>query len=331
MKTIFSSAIDHFKFYDWTIYTMNAVLMFSGQGTQHPGMMEDLFETYGQANEVFDKASALLGRNIYSITMNSTQEKLDRTENTQPCLLACELAALRVLQSLEIPYEAVLGFSLGEWAALVASGAATEETVLGLIGKRAEAMQNAVPAGAGGMAVILGKDADFVSDLCQKIGGIAPSNYNCPGNITVAGAAASVDRLLEMAAEQGIMASRVAVSIPSHCALMEPAVRELRPLVEAAALRDPQVDLAMNATGRPALDAVEIKENLIRQLSHPVLFQQSIEYLLGEGCDTFVEIGPGKTLSGMVKRTAKQAGKKVQTFQFNSLESVEKVRSSLLQ
>ena len=231
-----------------------------------------------------------------------------------------------MFRSLKIPYEAVLGFSLGEWAALVASGAAAEEVVLELIGKRAEAMQSAVPAGEGGMAVVLGKDADFVSALCREIGGVSPSNYNCPSNITVAGTAASVDHLLEIAAEQGIMASKVAVSIPSHCSLMEPAVQKLGPLIEAAALRSPQVDLVMNATGRSAVDVTEIKENLIRQLSQQVLFQQSIEYLLEKEFDTFVEIGPGKALSGMVKRTAKQAGKKVQILQLNSVESVEKIR-----
>lgn len=308
---------------------MKTALMFSGQGTQYPGMMRDLFEAYNQTSEVFDKASALLGRDIYDLTMNAAQEELDRTENTQPCLLACELAALRVFQSLEIPYEAALGFSLGEWAALVASGVAAEKEVLGLIGKRAEAMQNAVPTGEGGMAVVLGKDAEFISKLCREIGGVSPSNYNCPGNITVAGTASSVDRLMEIAAEQGIITSKVAVSIPSHCSLMEPAVQELRPLIEAAALCDPQVDLVMNATGRLAAGVIEIKENLIRQLSQPVLFQQSIEYLLGEGYDTFVEIGPGKTLSGMVKRIAKQTGQKVQVLQFNSVEGVEKVRSIL--
>ena len=286
-------------------------------------------ETYGEAREVFDKASALLGRDIYALTMEASQEELDRTENTQPCLLACELAALRVFRSLGISYEAALGFSLGEWAALVASGAAAEEDVLGIIGKRAEAMQNAVPAGEGGMAVVLGKDAEFVSALCREIGGIAPSNYNCPGNITVAGAAASVDRLLEAAAEQGIMASRVAVSIPSHCGLMAPAAESLRPVIGAVSFQTPRQELIMNAVGRPVSAPAEIRENLIGQLSNPVLFQQSIEYLLGEGYDTFVEIGPGKTLSGMVKRTAKQAGIKAAILQFNSIPSVEAAEQQL--
>ena len=304
---------------------MKTALMFSGQGTQYPGMMRDLYDTYHQTKEVFDIASTCLGRDIYDVTMDSSQEELDRTENTQPCLLTCELAALRVLRFLEIPYHAALGFSLGEWAALVASGAAIEGNVLEIIGRRAKAMQRAVPAGEGGMAVVLGKDSDFVAALCREIGGVVPSNFNCPGNITVAGAAASVDQLLEAAAAQGIMASRVAVSIPSHCPLMESAVRELRPLVQAMDMGDPQLPLLMNAIGRPAFDSRTVKENLIYQLLYPVLFQQSIEYLLGDGYDTFIEIGPGKTLSGMVKRTAKQIGQKVQILQFNSLESVKKV------
>lgn len=305
---------------------MKTAIMFSGQGAQYPGMMRDIFDKYPQTQEVFHLAEKALGRDIYKLSMDSDAEELNCTRNTQPCLLACELAALRAFQDCMLPYEAVLGFSLGEWAALAAAGAAREEDVLRAIEARADAMQRAVPLGEGGMVVILGKDEEFVSQMCAEIGGITPANYNCPGNITVAGTTAAIQTLLRRAEEEQFLVNQVAVSIPSHCALMKSAVEELQPMIQALPLSSPQVELVMNATGRPAVDSGEMKENLIRQLSSPVMFQQSIEYLLAQGFDTFIEIGPGKALSGMVKRTAKSAKKKVTVFQFNSLEGVESVK-----
>jgi len=304
---------------------MKTTVLFSGQGAQFPGMMKDLIDAYSAARELFDAASSLLGRDIYALTMEGPKEELDRTENTQPCLLACELAAFRVYRQLGLPCEAVVGFSLGEWAALAASGAADENAVLRVIEKRAAAMQRAVPAGEGGMAVILGKDAAFVEELCRSVGGVSPANYNCPGNITVSGTAGGIKQFSEAARSQSITVSNIPVSIPSHCDLMRPAVEELRPFVQSLPLKDPYLEFVMNATGRAASDPAEIRENLMQQLVRPVLFQQSVELLLAEGYDTFVEIGPGKTLSNMVKRTAKALKKAVKLFQFSSRESAENI------
>lgn len=303
---------------------MKTAVLFSGQGAQFPGMMKDLIDTYPVARELFDTASALLGRDLYTLTMEGTQEDLDRTKNTQPCLLACELAAFRVYRELGLPFDAAAGFSLGEWAALAASGAADEASVLQMITKRADTMQRAVPAGKGAMAVVLEQDAAFVEALCRSIGGVWPANYNCPGNITVSGTAGAVDRFIEAAKAQDVLVSRVPVSVPSHCPLMAPAAEELRPLVRELPLRAPRMALLMNASGRPAADPSEIRENLICQLVQPVLFQQSIEFLLRDGFDTFVEIGPGKTLSNMVKRTAKAAGAGISIRQFNSLGAADR-------
>jgi len=298
---------------------MKTAILFSGQGAQFPGMMRDLIDAYPAARELFDTASALLGRDIYTLTMEASQAELNQTENTQPCLLACELAAFRVYQQLGLPCDAVTGFSLGEWAALSASGAADEESVLQMIVKRASAMQKAVPMGQGAMAVVLGKDSEFVEALCQSVGDITPANYNCPGNISVAGTAAGIERLLKGAEDQGIMVSLIPVSVPSHCALMVPAVDELRPVIQTLVLREPQLKFVMNATGQITSDISEIRKGLLHQLVQPVLFQQSIEVLLAEGYDTFVEIGPGKALSNMVKRIAKNMNVSVNLSQFNSL------------
>lgn len=305
---------------------MKTAIVFPGQGAQYPGMMRDIFEKFPVAREVFDLASDTLGRDIYALTMEGTQEELDLTRNTQPCLLACELALWRVFCSLGLEYDAALGFSLGEWAALPAVGAIPEPDALRLIEKRAEAMQNAVPEGKGGMAVILGQDGEAVRELCRTIGEISPSNYNCPGNITVAGTAEGIGRLLRT---EGVTASRVAVSVPSHCELMRPAVESLRPDLQSLAFKRPGKTLVMNAAGLPVEDPAEIRSALLEQLVSPVLFQQSVEYLLDEGYDTFLELGPGKTLSGMIKRTAKKAGKRVEIKQCGGISQLEEIQRLL--
>jgi len=310
---------------------MKTAIMFSGQGSQYPGMMRDVFENYGVTKKVFEQAKELLGRDIYALTMNGTQDELNFTPNTQPCLLACELAVFQVLQDLGIEYGAAVGFSLGEWAAAVAVGAAEEKDIIPIVQQRAAAMQDAVPEGKGGMAVVLGQEDRFVRDLCRLIGNVAPANYNCPGNITVAGTATAIESFLSEAEKQGIMASRVAVSVPSHCELMRPAAEKLTPIIREIPLRAPQAEFIMNAIGRPVQNCDEIRENMIKQLCQPVLFQQSLEYLLNAEYDTFVEIGPGKALSGMVKRTAKQLKKPVKILQFNSLSTIQETQKLLAQ
>ncbi len=310
---------------------MKTAIMFSGQGTQFPGMMRDITEQNPEAKEIFKIAREALGRDIYALTMEGAQEELNQTVNTQPCLLAAELAAWRMLQSLGISYEAALGFSLGEWSALAAAGAITIRDAFRAISLRAEAMQRAVPLGAGGMAAVLGADGQVVSALCRNIGGITPANYNCPRNITVAGTSQAVKRFLLKAQEEGLTVAELAVSIPSHCALMQPAADELAPVIQNLSMRPPKFALVMNATGTMTQDEALIKDNLIRQLTQPVLFQQSVELLLDKGYDTFLELGPGKTLCGMVKRTAKNRGKKVSALPFHSLETAETVRQLIFQ
>lgn len=259
--------------------------------------------------------------------LSSTPPKreLDQTQNAQPCLLLCELAVLRILRRLAVPYEAVAGFSLGEWAALVAAGTAQEEDVLTVIEKRADAMQRAVPLGEGGMAVILGKDAAFVETLCAKIGDVFPANYNCPGNIAVAGRREAIDRLLEQTEQDEIMTTRIAVSVPSHCPLMAPAAQELEPAIQVFPVQPPIRTLYMNATGKPATEPNEVRENLLFQLSHPVRFLQALESLLDAGYDTFLEAGPGKALCGMVKRTAKAKGVPVRALPLSDPEAWDEI------
>lgn len=308
---------------------MKTAIMFSGQGTQYPGMMQDIIDQNEVSREIFQIANEILGRDIYRLTMESQPEELNQTVNTQPSLMACELAAWRFLQELEIPYEAVLGFSLGEWAALVASGATSVQDVIRVVDRRAKAMQHAVPLGTGGMVVVLGTDEASVLELCRSIGNIAPANYNCPGNISVAGTSEAIEQFLAKAQEKEWMVTRLAVSIPSHCDLMRPAVEELFPIIQDMHMTPPKTVFVMNVTGAETNQVSRIKDNLNRQLSQPVLFQQSIEHLLDIGYNIFVEIGPGKTLCGMVKRIAKNRRKKVEVFPFHSLETAYMAKNQI--
>ena len=308
---------------------MKTAILFSGQGAQYPGMMLDIADAFKEAGDLFALADSALNRSFYDFIAHSDQETLNQTRNTQPCMLVCELAALRVLQSMGLPYDAVCGFSLGEWAAVVACGALGEADALQMIVRRADAMQRSVPEGMGAMAYILGQSDEFVEAYCKELGDVAPANYNGQGNISVAGTAEAIDRFLTKGEQDGYMVGRIPVSIPSHCWLMEPAARELEPYVYDLEMCAPTKQLYMNATGKTASDVGEIKNNLIRQLTSPVLFRQTVDALLQEGFDTFIEVGPGKTLSKMVKKAAKQKKAGVQILQANSVEHMRELQSLL--
>jgi len=308
---------------------VKTVLMFSGQGDQYPGMFLDVFDSYKEAEDILRTAKELWGNDPYKIIMNSSQEILNKTENTQTCLIVCQLAVLQILQKMRISYQAAIGFSLGEWAALVAVGSVSKEDVLKMIPQRANAMERATPSDSGGMAVLLGQKDVFVQKLCQEIGEVAPSNYNCPGNISVAGTSKGIDRLLQEAEKRGIPAKRIAITVPSHSMLMEPAEKELWPSVEGLPMIPPNAEFIMNVSGKAVCKVNEIRKNLVAQLTHPVLFRQSLELLLEQEYDMFLEVGPGKTLSGFVKRTAKAMGKTVSTFSINNFCTLQEAQNLL--
>lgn len=296
--------------------------LFSGGGAQYPGMAQDICQAHREAAAVFEQANETLGRDIAALTFSADSDALNLTHNTQPCMLTTEIAMLRVLEASGVSAAITAGFSLGEWAALVAAGVLPFERALPLVQLRADAMQRAVPAGEGGMAVILGKTAEEVAALCARVAGVSPSNYNCPGQITVAGVIRGIQALLEITQREGVTAKQLAVSIPSHCALMKPAADELEAAIRDVAFCAPRHPIVMNATGEATADVDVIKANLIKQLTMPVLFEQSVRYMLGSGVDTFIEIGPGKVLSGLVKKTAKASGRDVTVLRTENLETL---------
>lgn len=287
--------------------------LFSGQGAQHPGMMADVFAADPGAKALLAQADALMDGRLSQLILEGPAEELNKTENTQPAMVVAEIAALQVLQQAQIKPDYIVGFSLGEWAALVAAGVISFEDCLQLVRKRAQFMQTAVPIGEGGMAVILGKSAAEVDALCAECDGVTASNYNCPGQVTVSGKKTGIDRLLQLAAERGIIAKLLPISVPSHCAMMQGAADRLDQELAEVSFADACVPLVMNCTAQPTSDGAVIKQNMISQLTQPVRFEDSVRYLLEQGVDTFVEIGPGKTLVGLVKKTAKAVGASVTT------------------
>ena len=284
---------------------MKIGILFSGQGAQYPGMMKDLYDAEPAAKELFDQADASLGREISKVCFEGAQEDLNLTHNTQPCMLAGDLAAAMVLKANGVEADAVAGFSLGEYAALAYAGAV--EDVFRIIQIRADAMQEAVAPGKGGMAAFVGATAEQVEEICGKVtkGYVVAANYNSPVQTVVSGSAAGVDEACEIAEAAGLRYVKLAVSAPFHCALMEPAARKLEEEFKTVAFKDPQMPVYMNVDGNPITKGDAAAELLVRQAMSPVRWVKTLENMRDDGIDTFIECGAGKTLSGLVKKTLK--------------------------
>ena len=295
--------------------------LFSGQGAQYPGMMKDIAEIIPEAKEVFSIADKALDRNISDLCFEGVQEELNLTHNTQPCVLASDLAAYKAIVAEGIQPDAVAGFSLGEYAALVAAGVIDIGDVFPLIQKRADYMQKAVPVGKGAMAAVMKLSGEEVEALCEEVEGyVIPANYNCPGQIVVSGEADAVDKLCELAKDRKIRAMKLAVSAPFHCALMAPAADRLKePLLETG-FSIPAVPVYMNVDARVEKDPEMIREKLVMQAMSPVRWEETLRNMAEAGVDTFVELGPGKTLAGFVKKTFSDG---VRFFNVTDLETLK--------
>ena len=286
---------------------MKIAILFSGQGAQYPGMMKDLYDAEPAAKALFDKADAALGRKISEVCFEGTQEDLNLTHNTQPCMLAGDLAAAMVLKEHGIEASAVAGFSLGEYAALAYTGAISTDDVFRIIQIRADAMQEAVAPGQGGMAAFVGATAEQVEEICAKVtrGYVVAANYNSPVQTVVSGSAEGVDEACEMAEAAGLRCVRLAVSAPFHCALMEPAAKRLEEEFKNITFENPSIPVYMNVDGKPVTDGSDVAGLLVKQAMSPVRWVQTLENMQADGIDTFIECGAGKTLSGLVKKTLK--------------------------
>ncbi|MCR4754938.1 MAG: ACP S-malonyltransferase [Lachnospiraceae bacterium] len=283
---------------------MKTAFLFSGQGAQYPGMMHDIYFDFPEAKYIFDIAENQLDRNIGDLCFKGKQEELNLTHNTQPCVLAADLAAYMALCSHGIKADAVAGFSLGEYAALVAAGVINIQDSFSLIQKRADYMQEAVPIGCGAMAAIMKQSADEVERLCNEVEGyVVPANYNCPGQIVISGEIGAVDKVCELSKERKIRAIKLAVSAPFHCKMMEKAADNLRKNLIETNFSNPDIPIYLNVNGEKEMDGSIIREQMVLQVKSPVMWEDTLRNMVQDGIDTFVELGPGNVLSGFVKKT----------------------------
>ncbi|HEX8720943.1 MAG TPA: ACP S-malonyltransferase [Pyrinomonadaceae bacterium] len=292
---------------------MSLALIFPGQGSQAPGMGRELAEKYAAAREVFEEADEALGIALSRLCFEGPAEELQLTENTQPAILATSVAALRAAEGEGLPRpDFVAGHSLGEYSALVAAGALSLRDALTVVRKRGRYMQEAVPVGAGAMAAVLGADIETVEAVCEEAARegevCSAANINSPGQIVIAGSAAAVERALPALKERGAKrAIPLKVSAPFHCALMLPAQERLAADLDGIEFRDLRVPLVTNVDAAVIRTGAEARAALVRQVSSPVRWRETLELLTREGVGTFVEVGPGKVLSGLVRQTAPDA------------------------
>ena len=288
---------------------MKIAFMFSGQGAQFPGMMKELYEAESAARAVFDAADAALGRGIAALCFEGSQDELNLTHNTQPCVLAADLAAAAALRAHGVEPAGAAGFSLGEYAALAFAGAIPMANVFPMIQYRADSMQDAVAPGAGAMAAMLGGSPEQVEAVCAAVtsGYVVAANYNCPTQTVISGEAAAVDEAIALARAQRVRGVKLPVSAPFHCALMEPAANRLAALFAEKTFAAPSLPVYMNVDGAPSTDAAAIPALLVRQAMSPVRWTRTLLNMRADGFDTFIECGPGKTLSGLAAKTLEGA------------------------
>lgn len=282
-------------------------IVFPGQGSQSAGMGMDLKENGGRAGAVFAEADEALGMPLSKLIFNGPQEELTRTYNAQPALLTAGYAFYLALSEAGIRPDYTAGHSLGEYTALAAAGTISFADAVQTVRKRGIYMEEAVPDGRGGMAAVLGLDQQYLAEAAAEVSAagepVGLANINCPGQIVISGAAEAVRKAGELAREKG--AKRVIpldVSGPFHSVLMEPAAGRLAETLAAVPFREPEFPVISNVTAQPVTDPESMKKLLIEQLYSPVQWEQSIRFLLEEGVDTFIEAGPGKVLSGLIKK-----------------------------
>ncbi|HEB81923.1 MAG TPA: [acyl-carrier-protein] S-malonyltransferase [Gammaproteobacteria bacterium] len=310
---------------------INIVVVFPGQGSQSVGMLSDYAENWPQVEETFQQASDVLGYDAWDIVCNGPAEKLNKTEITQPIMLAADIAVMRVMaQQCMLTPMVFAGHSLGEYAALVAAEAIDFTDAVKLVSIRGKLMQEAVAEGEGAMAAIIGLHDDLIIDICKQVseetGGVVEAvNFNSPGQVVIAGSTDAVNAAMEKLKEEGAKrALPLPVSVPSHSSLMKPAADRLAEYLKDVEIRTPKIDVVHNVDAKTHQDPDEIRDALVKQLYNPVRWTQTIQ-IITDGADVVVECGPGKVLGGLTRRINKE----VQSFSLDNMAAMQKFLDSM--
>ena len=286
-------------------------LVFPGQGSQSVGMGKALCDAYPALKHIYDEASSVLGYDVAALCFEGPAEKLNLTEHTQPALFVSSAAALRALEPAGLKPVAVAGHSLGEYSALFAAGGMSFREAVGIVQKRGWYMSEAVPPGTGLVAALLGLAADIVAEVCKEAssaGVVQAANFNSPGQIVVAGEKAAVGKAIDIAKTKGCKkAVPLPVSVPVHTPLMQKAADRLTKDLAGIAWSDLGIPLINNAEAKPIIKAAEVQPSLVRQLPSSVLWEDSVKAMAVLGVKTFIEVGPGTVLSGLIRRIVPDA------------------------
>ncbi len=289
----------------------NVAFVFPGQGSQYSGMGKEFAGNFPIAKQIFEEADDALGFKLSTICFSGSDEELRLTANTQPAILTTSIAVLRVIeQEAGVKADYLAGHSLGEYSALVCSGALDFADAVRTVRSRGTFMQEAVPVGTGSMAAMLSIEQDALAEICREAAEgdiVSPANFNSPGQIVIAGSKTAVERVIELAKARGFRKSMLLpVSAPFHCALMKPAADRLAEVLAVVSVNDMLLPVIANADAAPNQDKLRVKPLLVTQVCAPVLWEQSVNAMAALGVTKFIEIGPGKVLSGLVKRISKE-------------------------
>jgi len=306
-------------------------IVFPGQGSQSVGMGKDFFDAHPTAKQVFEEANDALGFDVASLCFEGPEEELKLTKNTQPAIVTASIAALRVLQdNIALDMQYVAGHSLGEYSALVCAQSLDFSDAVRTVRKRGEFMQDAVPVGTGTMAAIIGLEQAKVEEFCRQVGRedniVTLANINSPGQYVISGHVSAVNEVVELAKQGGAKrAIPLAVSAPFHCALMRPAAGKLEQALQSVTFKDLSIPLINNAEASVLRRGAEVRDSLVRQMYKSVEWEKTVRLMIEDGVTTFIEVGPGKVLSGLLKRI----DKKMKGLNVSDLKTLEKTLQAL--